>query len=148
MSDHQCLSCGGFCPKSGCKRLDTNQSLSVMELISELKYWNGPLAEICITKLKEQRDEIINLKAYAMHERSLGAEPFAQENHDLRQEVECLKAALDSTQTAENAGLAAIERKDAALRVALEALMHYQYGGSSYKEQADKAITTIKESLA
>lgn len=83
-----------------------------------------------------------------MHERSLGAEPFAQENHDLRQEVECLKAALDSTQTAENAGLAAIERKDAALRVALEALMHYQYGGSSYKEQADKAITTIKESLA
>ena len=41
-----------------------------------------------------------------------------------------------------------IERKDAALRVALEALMHYQYGGSSYKEQADNAITTIKEALA
>ena len=43
---------------------------------------------------------------------------------------------------------AVIERQSAALRVALDALMHYQYGGSSYKEQADKAITTIKEALS
>lgn len=35
----------------------------------------------------EQRDEIHNLNAYSMHERSLGAESNAQELHDLRQEL-------------------------------------------------------------
>ena len=76
-------------------------------------------------------------------ERSLGAEKFAQECHDLRQEVECLKAALDSTQTAENAGLAAIERKDAALRVALECLEIQP----QVKHIVD-TITAIREALA
>lgn len=60
----------------------------------------------------------------------------------------CHKFCESTAYEVEARGLKAqIERKDAALRVALEALMHYQYGGSSYKKQADKAITAIKEAL-
>ena len=86
-------------------------------------------------------------------ERSLGAEKFAQECHDLRQEVECLKAALDSTQTAENAGLAAIERKQgelekckAALRVALDALEYHTIQTRPI-HSTDVAIATLREAL-
>ncbi len=41
-----------------------------------------------------------NLRAYAKHERSLGAEAFAMENLDLTQQVEILKAKLAETEQA------------------------------------------------
>ena len=68
--------------------------LSTTGLIEEPKCYRGESYEIIIAKLQEQHDEISNLKAYAKHERSLGAEPFAQECHDLRQENDALKKEL------------------------------------------------------
>lgn len=62
--------------------------MSVTELISELKYHNGPLSSFVIEKLTEQRDEIINLKAYARHERSLGAEPWMMRCQEMEQQLE------------------------------------------------------------
>lgn len=45
-------------------------------------------------ELGQLKAENENLRAYAKHERSLGAEPFAMENLDLAQQVEILKAKL------------------------------------------------------
>lgn len=68
----QCKSCGGFCKKSGCERENT-RPMTTEELIAEIK----------------------NLKAYAKHERSLAAEKYTQQIHDLNQENDSLIAEND-----------------------------------------------------
>lgn len=40
-----------------------------------------------------------------------------------------------------------VAQLEAVLRETKETLMHYQYGGSSYKQQADEAIAKINETL-
>ena len=47
-----------------------------------------------LDEIREFKAENENLRAYAKHERSLGAEAFAMENLDLTQQVEILKAKL------------------------------------------------------
>ena len=49
--------------------------------------------------------EVENLRAYAKHERSLGAEQFAQEVHDTRQENESLRGALETLKIALRVGM-------------------------------------------
>ena len=85
--------------------------------------WDQQL--VLLERIKELELENLNLKAYAKHERSLGAEPFAIENNDLKQElqeakesVSDLRAAthiLASERDAAEARLKALEvRKDGA----------------------------------
>jgi hypothetical protein len=74
-------------------------------------------------EIKRQAAEIENLKAYAKHERSLGAEPWAIECNDLQQKI---------------------ERKDSALKVALEWI---ESNPAPRRLGSHNAITQINKAL-
>ena len=82
MTDRQCPSCGGFC-KSGCERRDT---------IVPCKHFR--LGMTNLTSDDCPYCEIENLKAYAKHERSLGAEAPTMRCHELEQDLQEASNAL------------------------------------------------------
>lgn len=77
MTDRQCPSCGGFCKKSGCERRGTVVPCKHFRLgMTNLTSGDCPYCEID------------NLKAYAKHERSLGAEAPTMRCHELEQDLQ------------------------------------------------------------
>ena len=74
---HQCPSCGGFCKKSGCERRDA---------VVPCKHFL--LGMTNLTAADCPYCEIDNLKAYAMHERSLGAEAPNMRCQELEQDLQ------------------------------------------------------------
>lgn len=74
---HQCPSCGGFCKKSGCERRDA---------VVPCKHF--VLGMTNLTAADCPYCEIDNLKAYAMHERSLGAEAPNMRCQELEQDLQ------------------------------------------------------------
>ena len=66
-------------------------------------------------EVERLKGEITNLKAYAKHERSLGAESFAIENNDLKQELQEAKESVSDLRAA--AHILASERDAAKARI-------------------------------
>jgi putative heme degradation protein len=80
----------------------------------ELRCANSDLVAEC----KQLRDEIENLKAYAKHERSLGAEPWSMKCLELEQDLkETSNALADAHQEIEMLRRADIDRQAAMVRL-------------------------------
>lgn len=76
--------------------------MTLTELLSELKYYIDPIFRTCEEHLLKLKAENENLRAYAVHERSLGAEGPMLDLHDLKQKYNQLESAATLARDALN----------------------------------------------